>query len=49
MFVDRAKRAGYLYMIGGTGADPERTRAPKSGLSVWEEELGLALESALGD
>jgi hypothetical protein len=36
-------------MIGGTGADPDLSanRDPKSGLTVWEEELGKALESAL--
>ncbi|PKL07077.1 MAG: hypothetical protein CVV53_01220 [Spirochaetae bacterium HGW-Spirochaetae-9] len=49
MFLDRAQRSGYLYMIGGTGADPDlgANRDPESGLTVWEDELGKALESAL--
>ena len=49
MFVDRASRSGYVYMIGGTGADPDlgANRDPGSGLTVWEEELGKTLESAL--
>lgn len=46
MFFDRESRRGYVYMIGGTGADPDLTRAP-SGLSVWEDELGIAIEAAL--
>ena len=49
MFIDRASRSGYVYMIGGTGADPDLdvNRSPLSGLTVWEEELGKALESSL--
>lgn len=47
MFLNREKREGYLYMIGGTGADPDGNRAPESGLSVWEEKLGGAIEAAL--
>lgn len=49
MFINRAQRSGYLYMIGGTGADPDlgANRDLASGLTVWEEELGIALESAL--
>ncbi|MCE1195499.1 beta-lactamase family protein [bacterium] len=46
MFFDRESRRGYVYMIGGVGADPDLTRAP-SGLSVWEDELGTAIEAAL--
>ena len=47
MFVDRSERSGYVYMIGGTGADPDLNRDPKSGLSIWEDPLGGALEEAL--
>ncbi len=49
MFIDRENRSGYLYMTGGTGADPDlgANRDPGSGLTVWEEQLGKALESAL--
>ncbi|MHB0898049.1 MAG: serine hydrolase domain-containing protein [Spirochaetales bacterium] len=47
MFIDRPKSRGYVYMIGGTGADPERNRDPKSGLSIWEDALGGAIEEAL--
>ena len=46
MFFDRESRRGCVYMIGGVGADPDQTRAP-SGLSVWEDELGAAIEAAL--
>lgn len=46
MFFDRESRRGYVYMIGGTGADPALTRAP-SGLTAWEDELGTAIEAAL--
>ncbi len=46
MFFDRESRRGYVYMIGGVGADPDLTRAP-SGLTLWEDELGTAIEAAL--
>lgn len=46
MFFDRLGKRGYVYMIGGVGADPDRTRAP-SGLTLWEDELGTAIETAL--
>ena len=46
MFFDRESRRGYVYMIGGVGADPDLNRAP-SGLTVWEDELGTAIEAAL--
>ena len=47
MFVNPAKRSGYVYMIGGTGANPDKNRDGFSGLSVWEEALGCAIEKAL--
>ena len=46
MFFDRESRRGYVYMIGGVGADPDLHRAP-SGLTAWEDELGTAIEAAL--
>jgi len=46
MFFDRESRRGYVYMIGGVGADPDLNRAP-SGLTAWEDELGTAIEAAL--
>jgi CubicO group peptidase (beta-lactamase class C family) len=46
MFFDRENRRGYVYMIGGVGADPDQNRAP-SGLTSWEDELGTAIEAAL--
>ena len=47
MFIDNRGRNGHVYMIGGTGADPDFNRDPKSGLSVWEDSLGGAIEEAL--
>ncbi|HWR10616.1 MAG TPA: serine hydrolase domain-containing protein [Rectinemataceae bacterium] len=47
MFVDRSGRSGYVYMIGGTGANPDTNRDAQSGLTVWEEALGRAIEKAL--
>lgn len=47
MFVDRSSRSGYVYMIGGTGANPDANRDARSGLTVWEEALGRAIEKAL--
>lgn len=44
MYLDPARRNGYLFMIGGTSADPEKNRSAKSGLFVWEEELRSAVE-----
>ena len=47
MYLDPARRSGYLFMIGGTGADPEKNRDPVSGLFVWEQELRSAVEEIL--
>ena len=47
MFVDRSSRSGYVYMIGGTGANPDTNRDAQSGLTIWEEALGQAIEKAL--
>lgn len=47
MFVDRSNRSGYVYMIGGTGANPDANRDAQSGLTVWEEALGRAIEKTL--
>lgn len=47
MFIDRSTRSGYVYMIGGTGANPDLNRDSKSGLSIWEDPLGGAIEAAL--
>lgn len=46
LFADRKSGSGYVYMIGGTGTDPDSTRDPASGLSVWEDALGGAIERA---
>jgi len=47
MFFDRERRSGYVYLIGGTGADPERNRGTHSRLSVWEEKIRSLIEEAL--
>lgn len=47
MFIDRSSRSGYVYMIGGTGANPDTNRDAQSGLTVWEEALGGAIEKTL--
>jgi len=47
MYLDPARRNGYIFMIGGTGADPEKNRSPKSGLFIWEEKLRGVVEEIL--
>lgn len=47
MLFDPDSGDGYLYMIGGVGADPERNRSRESGLFVWEDAIRRAIESAL--
>ena len=47
MFLNRESREAYVYMIGGTGADPDSNRDSKSGLSIWEDALCGAIEAAL--
>ncbi|MEN6476692.1 MAG: hypothetical protein ABFC75_01735, partial [Rectinema sp.] len=47
MLFDPDSGDGYLYMIGGVGADPERNRSRESGLFVWEDAIRRAIESTL--
>jgi len=47
MFFDRERRSGYVYLIGGTGANPELNRGAHSRLSIWEEKIRSLIEEAL--
>jgi hypothetical protein len=45
MYLDFERKAGYVYLIGGTSRDSETFRARGSGISVWEEGLRAAAET----
>jgi len=47
MHLDFVRKAGYVYMIGGTSRDPEKYRRLGSGLSFWEEGLREAAEKVI--
>ena len=43
MMMDFAGRRGFVYLIGGVGADPERQPGSYSSMSRWEEEIVTAV------
>jgi CubicO group peptidase (beta-lactamase class C family) len=43
MMMDFDRRDGYIYIIGGLGADPEKNRGSYSSFFKWEEEIGTAI------
>ena len=43
MMIDFAGRRGFIYLIGGVGADPDRQPGSYSSMSRWEEEIVTAL------
>ena len=45
MYLDFGRKAGYVYLIGGTSRDPVTFRRPGSGISIWEEGLRMAAET----
>ncbi|MCE5255637.1 MAG: beta-lactamase family protein, partial [Spirochaetaceae bacterium] len=47
MFLDPERRSGYVYLIGGTGADPDLNRGTNSRLYVWDEKIRALIEAAL--
>ena len=48
MYFDRSRRSGYVYQIGGTGADPAQNRGERSRLFIWDEKVRSLAEAVLG-
>jgi hypothetical protein len=49
MLFERERRFGYIYLIGGVGADPDSQRGRVSAFSRWEEEIQIAIRQAFID
>ena len=47
MLFDPARDLGFVYIIGGTGRDPETYKGAYSGFYRWEEQIQTALFDTL--
>ena len=47
MLFDPARDLGFVYIIGGTGRDPETYKGEYSGFYRWEEQIQTALFDTL--
>lgn len=49
LYLDPGTESGYLYLLGGTGQDPETCRGKSGRWPAWEENLQLAAETYLAE